>query len=184
VTWQPSASSVAHDREAQETKERGAAATAAPATGGPETMTTMIRLPRTPFDSFASDPFFRGLFELADAAPANHGVRSWYPALDLVDADDKLVVHVEIPGMDAKDVQVSLQNDVLTVHGERKSEIADKAKVLKREQVFGEWTRTVELPYRVQNDRVKASAKNGVMTITLPKAEEHVGRSIPVEIES
>lgn len=147
-------------------------------------MTTMIRLPRTPFDSFAHDPFFRGLFELAEDAVAPQTARTWYPALDLVDEDDKLVVHVEIPGMDAKEVQVTLQDDVLTVRGERKLDVQSKAKVLKREQVYGAWSRTVELPYRVQIDRVKAVSKNGVMTITLPKAEEHLGRSIPVEIVS
>ena len=147
-------------------------------------MTTLIRMPRTPFDSFAQDPFFRGLFELADEAVAPQTARTWYPAMDLVDEQDKLVVHVEIPGMDAKDVQVTLQDDVLTVRGERKLEGEPKGKVLKREQVYGAWSRTVELPYRVQIDRVKATYKNGVMTITLPKAEEHLGRSIPVEIES
>jgi len=104
--------------------------------------------------------------------------------LDLVDEDEKLVVHVEIPGMEAKDVQVTLQDDVLTVRGERKLEPSAKGKVLKREQVYGVWSRTVELPYRVQIDRVKAGYKNGVMTITLPKSEQHLGRSIPVEIES
>ena len=147
-------------------------------------MTTMIRLPRTPFDSFAHDPFFRGLFELAEGAAAPQTARTWYPALDLVDEDDKLVVHVEIPGMDAKDVQVTLQDDVLTVRGERKLDAQSKAKVLKREQVYGAWSRTVELPYRVQIEHVKAAYRNGVMTITLPKAEEHLGRSIPVEIVS
>ena len=145
-------------------------------------MTTMIRMPCTPFDSLARDPFFRGLFERTDDAVPQ--ARTWYPAMDLVDEDDKLVVHVEIPGMDVKDVHVTLQDDVLTVRGERKLEEPAKAKVLKREQVYGAWTRTVELPYRVQGERVKASYKNGVMTIVLPKAEEHVGRSIPVEIES
>lgn len=147
-------------------------------------MTTMIRMPRAPFDSFALDPFFRGLFELTEDAATPAPARTWYPALDLVDETDRLVVNVEIPGMDVKDVHVTLQDDVLTVRGERKLETSEKSKVLKREQVYGAWSRTVELPYRVQIDRVKASCKNGVMTITLPKAEEHLGRSIPVEIES
>src|SRR5262249_53869207 len=143
-------------------------------------MTNLMLKPRFAFDF---DPFFRNLFDTIDGSTAP-SARTWYPAMDLVDENDKLVLHVEVPGLDAKDVQVSLQDDVITVRGERKSETERKGKVLKREQLYGAFTRTVELPYRVQSDKVKAQYKNGVMIITLPKAEEHVGRTIPVEIES
>ena len=144
-------------------------------------MNTIVRTPRF---SLELDPFFRELFGTVDSALATTKSRAWYPAMDLVDDDDKIVVRVEVPGMDAKDVQVTLQDDVLTVSGERKQDNDSKSKVLKREQIYGAFSRTVELPYRVQADKVKAQYRNGVMTITLPKAEEHIGRSIPVEIES
>jgi HSP20 family protein len=138
--------------------------------------------PRTDLETYSRDPFFRGLWDLFDdrTAPANH---VWYPAMDVVDEQDRLVVNVDLPGIDPKDVQVNLQNDVLTVHGERKHGPESNGKVLKREQVYGSFTRTLELPYRVQVDAVKAQYRNGVMSIALPKAEEHIGRQIPVELE-
>ncbi len=146
---------------------------------------TLVRfMPRTGLESLNRDPFFRGLYEALDNATAATEPRAWYPPMDLVDDDDKLVVSVQVPGLEPKDVHVTLQDDVLTVSGERKFEGPAKGKVLKSEQVYGKFTRTVELPYRVQADKVKAQYKNGVMTIALPKAEEHIGRSIPVEIEN
>ncbi len=145
---------------------------------------TMFRLvPRTDVDVFARDPFFRGLWDMFDdRAPATPKT-NWYPAMDVVDDKDQLIVRLDVPGIDPKDVQVNLQNDVLTVTGTRVAEIESEAKVLMREQVYGGFTRTFELPYRVQVDKVKAQVRNGVMTIVLPKTEEHLGRQIPVELE-
>lgn len=131
-------------------------------------------------DFFARDPFFRRLFEIANDRIAGD---TWYPALDLVEEKDRLVAHLEMPGVDPSEVQIQLQGDLLTIQGERKSETkSEQGKILKREQVVGTFTRTVQLPYSVQSDKVKASYRNGVMTIHLPKAAEHVGRQIPVEV--
>jgi len=143
----------------------------------------MIRWsPRREMESFARDPFFRSFFDTFDVAEDGLD-RPWYPRLDLVEEKDKLVAHVELPGVDPKAVQIHLQGDVLTVEGERKEERESQdAKLLKRETCYGSFTRTVHLPYRVQADKVKARYKDGVMTIELPKAEEFVGRQIPVEI--
>jgi HSP20 family protein len=144
---------------------------------------TLIRwTPRTDLETYAQDPFFRGLWDMFDGRTQASDHR-WYPPMDVMDEQDRLVVNVELPGIDPKDVQVNLENDILTVHGERKHESESKGKVLKREQVYGTFTRTLELPYRVQADKVKAQYRNGVMSIVLPKAEEHVGRQITVEIE-
>lgn len=137
--------------------------------------------PRDEMDVFARDPFFRRFFDLVDENSTSE--RAWHPALDLIEEKDRLVVHLEMPGVDPAQVQVQLQEDLLTVHGERKSETrSELGKVLKSEHAVGAFTRSVQLPYRVQNDKVKASYRNGIMTITLPKAEEHVGRQIPVEV--
>ena len=136
--------------------------------------------PRDEIDVFAHDPFFRRFFDLVDE---NTSERNWHPAIELIEEKDRLVVHLEMPGVDPAAVQVQLQGDLLTVQGERKSEArSEHGRVLKSEHVVGAFTRSVQLPYRVQNDKVKASYRNGVMTITLPKAEEHVGRQIPVEV--
>ena len=136
--------------------------------------------PRDEIDVFAHDPFFRRFFDLVDE---NTSQRSWHPAIELIEEKERLVVHLEMPGVDPAAVQVQLQGDLLTVQGERKSEArSEHGRVLKSEHVVGAFTRSVQLPYRVQNDKVKAAYRNGVMTITLPKAEEHVGRQIPVEV--
>jgi HSP20 family protein len=138
--------------------------------------------PRAEMGSFACDPFFRRFFDVLDDTEAGLD-RPWFPRLDLVDDKEALVAKLEVPGIDPQDVQINLQGDVLTVQGERKEvHESEHAKLLKREQSYGSFTRTVQLPCRVQADKVKARYKDGVMTITLPKAEEFVGRHIPVEI--
>jgi len=140
--------------------------------------------PCTELETFGRDPFFRRFFETLHEDEICGGSRTWFPALDLVEEKDCLVVRVELPGVDPKNAQIDLQDDVLTIRGQRQDEVDDnKAKYLKREHVFGSFTRTVQLPYHVQGDKVKAQYKNGIMSITLPKAEEHVGRQIPIEIE-
>jgi HSP20 family protein len=147
----------------------------------------MVRwAPRTEieaFTPFAGDPFFRRFYDLLsddEAAP-----RAWHPALDLIEEKDRLVVRLELPGVDAKDVHVSLQGEVLIVEGERRHEPLDEqnGRYLKREQSAGAFQRTLQLPYRVRGDQVKALVRNGIMTIVLPKADEHVGRQIPVQVE-
>ena len=146
------------------------------------TMTLIRWTPRREMESFARDPFFRSFFDALEVAEAGPG-RPWCPRLDLVEEKEKLVAQVELPGVDPKAVEIHLQDDVLTVKGERKEERESQdATFLKREHSYGSFTRTVHLPYRVQADKVKARYKDGVMTIDLPKAEEFVGRQIPVEI--
>jgi HSP20 family protein len=134
-------------------------------------------------DSLLLDPLFRGVQELFNDRFFDGG-SSWYPAMDLVEEKDHFIVKLEMPGIDPKNVQLNLQGDLLTVTGERKEEHDSKEeKVLKRERTYGSFQRSVQLPYRVQADRVKATYTNGIMTITLPKAEEYVGRQIPVEVK-
>jgi len=139
--------------------------------------------PRSELDWFGRDPFFRRFFELAEEDLGGND-RTWHPLMDLVEEKDRLEVRLELPGIDPKDVQIQLQGDTLTVQGERKLDQENGAgKFLKREQVYGTFARSLQLPYRVQSDKVRAAYRNGVMTITLPKAEEHVGRQIPVEVK-
>lgn len=146
---------------------------------------TLIRWrPRS--ESLLLDPFFARFDDLFGDGPTTNTTRArgWYPAMDLVEAKDKLVARLELPGVDPKTVQINLQGDVLTVSGTREDAQVENEdhKVLKREHSYGAFQRTVELPYRVKAESVKATYKNGVMTIDLPKAEEYIGRQIPVEV--
>lgn len=138
-------------------------------------------------DSFM-DPFFdRFVQQVNDMFcewPVETASRPWYPALDLVEEKDRIIVRLELPGIDPKNVEINLQGNLLTVAGERKddSERAE-GKVLKREQTYGAFQRTLQLPFRVQSEKVTATYEKGIMTISLPKVEEQVGRQIQVEVK-
>jgi HSP20 family protein len=138
--------------------------------------------PRRELQPLAHDPFFNRFLDLFGSISGEE--RAWFPAVDLMDEKERLVARVEVPGCDAKDVAVSLEGDTLTVSGERHSEHKEEeGSYLRREQFYGSFQRSVQLPYRVDASKVKAQCKNGVMTISLPKSEEHIGRQIPVETE-
>jgi HSP20 family protein len=107
----------------------------------------------------------------------------WSPALDVFDEKDNLLVKVELPGMKKEDIQISLQNGVLTVSGERKHEHETKeGETFRSERYFGKFQRSVTLPSMVNADNVKASYKDGVLSIALPKAEEAKPRQIDVSV--
>ncbi len=141
-----------------------------------------------PRNEFLLDPFFdtfnERVSELFGDLRQESPRKTWYPALDLVEEKDRLVVHLELPGVDPKSVQIHLQGDVLTVSGERKDDFEAKdSKVLKREHVYGAFQRALQLPFRVVADKVKATCEKGVMSISMPKVEEQVGRQIQVEVK-
>ena len=140
-----------------------------------------------PRNEFLMDPFFDRFSEHVNELFGDWSEttrKPWYPALDLVEEKDRLVVHLELPGVDPKSVQIHLQGDVLTVSGERKNDLESKdGKVLKREHIYGTFQRALQLPFRVVADKVKATYEKGVMSISMPKVEEQVGRQIPVEVK-
>ena len=141
-----------------------------------------------PRSDFFIDPFFdrldRQVSELFGEWPFESKSQSWHPAMDLVEENDRLVLRLELPGVDPKAVEINLQGNLLTIHGERKEESEQKdGTVLKRERRIGSFQRSLQLPYSVRSDEVKASYDKGVMTISLPKVEAQVGRQIPVEVK-
>ena len=133
--------------------------------------------------SFGADPFFERFFDLFEEKPSQRTPKAWYPAMDLLEHKNQLVVRVEIPGVDPKSVDVKLTGDRLTVNGERQLDTAEDATFLKREQAHGSFRRTIQLPYQIEAENVRATYENGVMNIVLPKAKEYIGRQIPVEVK-
>jgi len=108
----------------------------------------------------------------------------WAPSLDLSETKDALVLKMEIPGMDAKDIQVSFQENLLTVKGERKQEKEEKDErhhVVERS--YGAFTRSMRLPVGVDSSKVNATFKSGVLSVTMPKTPAAKGTSIPVKSE-
>ena len=107
----------------------------------------------------------------------------WSPALDVYEDAEKVTVHVEVAGMKKDDFDISLQDDVLTISGERKSESESRGgESFRSERVFGAFSRSINLPAPVRSDAVKADYHDGVLTVKLPKAEEAKPRKIPVNL--
>jgi HSP20 family protein len=107
----------------------------------------------------------------------------WLPAVDMFETNDELVLTVEMPGVREKDVSVSITGDLLTIKGERRWQDESKDnKFLHVERAYGQFERLVQLPMAVQGDKVKAAYRDGVLTITLPKAEELKPRDIKIDI--
>lgn len=114
--------------------------------------------------------------------PAPFG--EWAPSLDLAETKDALVVKAEVPGIDPKEIQLSLQGEVLTIKGEKKQEKEEKDEHYYRvERTYGAFARTMRLPVAVDGGKVTASFKNGLLTITLPKAPTARGTTIPIKAE-
>jgi HSP20 family protein len=100
------------------------------------------------------------------------------------ETEDTLVVKAEIPGMDAKDIDISLANDVLTIKGEKKQEKEEKDENYHRvERSYGAFSRTIRLPVDVQNDKIKANHRDGVLKITLPKSKKAKSKEIKIKVE-
>jgi HSP20 family protein len=107
----------------------------------------------------------------------------WKPAIDIEENNGNLMVTVEIPGMTKNDIKVSVQDDVLTISGERKRENENKDKMFHRiERSYGEFHRMIRLPATVDADKVKAVYKDGVLQVTLPKPDSLKPKNIDVEI--
>jgi len=120
-------------------------------------------------------------FDLSDNGSSDV-FNSWAPALDIYEDKDALIVTAEIPGMKKEDIDISLQDGVLTVSGERKNEKKyEGSETSRSERFFGRFQRSVSLPKKVDADHVKASYKDGILTINLPKAAEAKPRQIEVK---
>ena len=117
-------------------------------------------------DSF--DRFFDGI-----EAPTIFGEgKSWVPAFDISENDKGYVVSAEIPGIDSKDVEVTFSDGVLEIKGEKKREKEENEDNFHRvERYYGSFHRSFVVPEKVEEDKVEATYKNGVLTLTLPKAE-------------
>jgi HSP20 family protein len=105
----------------------------------------------------------------------------WAPALDVHEDKDSFSIRMELPGMKREDIEVSLQDGALVISGERKEEkITEGTEVHRQERFYGRFSRALTLPSAVAGDKVKAQYKDGILTVTLPKAEEAKPKAITV----
>jgi HSP20 family protein len=98
--------------------------------------------------------------------------------------DGNLVIRADVPGLDPKDIELSVLGNILTIKGERKDQKeAKKENYFRREIFYGAFERHMTLPSGVETDKVKANFKNGVIEVTMPMAKEAVAKKIPLEAE-
>ena len=106
------------------------------------------------------------------------------PHVDVTETDDEVRVKADLPGMEAKDFDISVTGNLLTLRGERKEEHEEKGRHYHRiERSCGTFQRSVPLPCEVQVEKAEASFKDGVLTISLPKAEEEKRKRIEINAE-
>jgi HSP20 family protein len=106
----------------------------------------------------------------------------WSPALDLYQNNDNIVAMIELPGMRKEDIEISLHDGTLAISGERKSEPSNGEKAERTERYVGKVRRSVTLPARVNANKVSATYRDGILTVTLPKAEEAKPKQIQVTV--
>ncbi len=125
------------------------------------------------FDRFFEDFNMPSLFE---------DDREWVPAFDISENEKEYIVTAELPGIDTKDLDVTLSDGILTVKGEKKEEKEDKGKDYHRiERRYGSFHRSFQIPGEIKADKVDASYKNGILKLTLPKAESSVTKKIEIK---
>ena len=108
----------------------------------------------------------------------------WSPHLDMTETKESLIVKAELPGLEVKDLNITISGSTLTLKGEKRQAKEEKDEHHHLiERSYGGFARTVELPMTVAADKVKAAFKNGVLTITLPKTEESKRKAISIEVE-
>src|SRR5215467_4616819 len=110
--------------------------------------------------------------------------RPWSPAVDIFETENDLVLKADVPDVDLKDIEVRVENQTLTVRGERKFEQQENAKGYHRiERSYGTFVRSFAVPSTVDTEKVNAVYKNGVLSISLPKKEAAKPRQVKVEVQ-
>jgi HSP20 family protein len=139
---------------------------------------------------------FRGLSTLQDQfnrlfneSFRNHNEESalttWAPAVDIYETPNELVVKADLPDVNEKDIDVRVENNLLTIRGERKFEKSvSEENFLRVERTYGAFSRSFSLPNTVNAETIGAEYKNGVLTVTLPKREESKPRQVKVTVNA
>jgi HSP20 family protein len=111
------------------------------------------------------------------------GEGEWAPSLDISETKGDLVVKAELPGIDPKDIDISLNEGILTIKGEKRQEKEEKEEGYHLvERSYGSFTRSIRLPREIQSEKINASYKNGVLKITLPKTEEAKKKEVKIKV--
>jgi HSP20 family protein len=113
----------------------------------------------------------------------NSALTTWAPAVDIYETEDELVVKADLPDVSEKDLDVRIENNTLTIRGERKFEKkVEEENYLRVERTYGSFSRSFSLPNTVNSEAIKAEYKNGVLTVELPKRAESKPKQIKVNV--
>jgi len=111
--------------------------------------------------------------------------QSWTPSIDVIETDDSIKLKAELAGMDPKDINIEVQDNVLTVSGERRfQEEVKEDKYYRIERRYGSFSRSIALPQGVRTDSIQANYENGVLDVVVPKAEETKPKRIEVAVKA
>jgi HSP20 family protein len=125
---------------------------------------------------------FNNLFD-APLPNGPTGTRRWLPPMDLVETDDDFVLSADLPGLSEGDVNIELEDNVLTISGERKSKHEENKQGYYRvERASGSFSRSLTLPEGVDPEAIKASFDNGVLEVRIPKPEERKPRKVAISV--
>ena len=128
------------------------------------------------------DRFWNSFFERGTLRSEEGG--EWLPSLDVAETKNEIVVKAEVPGLEPKDIDISLSDGLLTIKGEKKQEREEKEENYHLvERSYGSFARSIRLPNEVQSDKINASYKNGVLKIVLPKSEEAKKKEIKIKVQ-
>jgi HSP20 family protein len=134
------------------------------------------------------DDLFDDFFNEFGISPYRWGREArmdFVPKMDITESDKEYNLAVELPGMDRKDIEIDLTDDVLTIKGEKKTERKEEGKGRYHfERSYGSFSRSVTLPSNVKDEEIAADFKNGVLHVTLPKAEPAKSHSKKVQIKA
>lgn len=111
-------------------------------------------------------------------------ITAWSPAVDIEEDDKAITIKADLPEVEKKDIDVSVENGTLTIRGERKREHEEKKKNFHRmERSYGSYMRSFALPDYVDKEKIEAEAKNGVLTVTLPKTAESQSKAAKISVK-
>lgn len=137
----------------------------------------------THFDPLANIRVFEDAFNRFFTEPQTN--RPWTPAVDIYETENDLVVKADLPEVELKDIDVRVENQTLTIAGERKFEKQDNVAGYHRiERSYGNFTRSFAVPNSFDTEKIAASFKNGVLSVSLPKKEAAKPRQIKVEVQA
>jgi len=122
--------------------------------------------------------------ELKDAEKGSESLATWYPITDIFETKDEYVFKLEVPGLEKDDINIEFNENTLTIKGEKKEEKEVKEENYHRVERFsGSFSRRFTIPRETDGNKIKASMKDGILELRIPKAEEKKAKAIPINIK-